>query len=246
LLAIGRLPVGPHSAGADELLLASAFDASVGPFGLQSLVQLKLDELGESFGRTQIAGVGLLAGMQTQVLLEMGLLAEPLRANVALVRFLPSVDQVVLLEIGLVTEPCLADVALVRFLPSVDQVVLLEVGQLGEPLLADVALEGALAGMRSQVSFQVAQLTERLLANVALVVQFAALFLQRVRQRSASGRGVAVQGLAVVGTELLLLLLVADQFGRANKVFLYKCKVNCMKIYNCVGWMEKYQKRSMR
>jgi hypothetical protein len=31
---------------------------------------------------------------------------------------------------------------------------------------------------------------------------------------------VAVQGLAVVGTELLLLLLVADQFGRANKVVL--------------------------
>jgi hypothetical protein len=91
---------------------------------------------------------------------------------------------------------------------------------MGETLGADVALEGALAGMRPQVSFQVAQLTERLLANVALVVQFVVLLLQRVRQRSASGRGVAVQGLAVVGTELLLLLLVADQFGRANKVVL--------------------------
>jgi hypothetical protein len=154
-------------------------------------VQLQVDELGE-FGRTQIAGVGLLAGMQSQMGLEIGRAAEPLLANVALVRFLPSVDQVVPLEIGLDTEP----------------------------LLADVALEGALAGMRPQVSFQVAQLTERLLANVALVVQFVVLLLQRVRQRSASGRGVAVQGLAVVGTELLLLLLVADQFGRANKVVL--------------------------
>jgi hypothetical protein len=218
--AIGRLPVGKQSAGADELLLASAFAASVGPFGLPSLVQLKLDEQGGSFGRTQIAGVGLLAGMQPQVGLEIGLLVEPLRANVALVRFLPSVDKVVRLEVGLDTESCLANVALVRFLPSVDQVVPLEVGQLGEPLGADVALEGALAGMRPQVSFQVAQLTERLLANVALVVQFAVLLVQRVRQRSASGRGVAVQGLAVVGTELLLLLLVADQFGRANKVVL--------------------------
>jgi hypothetical protein len=192
LPAIGRLPVGKQSAGADELLLASAFAASVGPFGLPSLVQLKLEEQGGSFGRTQIAGVGLLAGMQPQVGLEVDLKVEPL----------------------------LADVALVRFLPSVDQVVPLEVAQLGEPLLADVALEGALAGMRPQVSFQVAQLTERLLANVALVVQFAVLLVQRVRQRSASGRGVAVQGLAVVGTELLLLLLVADQFGRANKVVL--------------------------
>ncbi len=95
-LAIGRLPVGQHSAGADVLLVASA--ASVGPLvGLPSLVQLQLDELGE-FGPTQITGVGLLAGMQPQMLLELGLLAEPLLANVALVWFLPSVDQVVLLE----------------------------------------------------------------------------------------------------------------------------------------------------
>jgi hypothetical protein len=92
--------VGQQSSGADEHLLASAFAASVGPFGLPSLVQLKLDEQGGSFGRTQIAGVGLLAGMQPQVGLEIGLLVETLLANVALVRFLPSVDQVVLLEAG--------------------------------------------------------------------------------------------------------------------------------------------------
>jgi hypothetical protein len=92
LPAIGRLPVGKQSAGADELLLASAFDASVGPFGLPSLVQLKLDEQGGSFGRTQIAVVGLLAGMQPQVGLEMGLSI--------VVRFLSSVDQVVPLEVG--------------------------------------------------------------------------------------------------------------------------------------------------
>ena len=100
LPAIGRLPVGKQSAGADELLLASAFAASVGPFGLPLLVQLKLDEQGGSFGRTQIAVVGLLAGMQPQVGLENGLLVEALLADVALVRFLPSVDQVVLFEVG--------------------------------------------------------------------------------------------------------------------------------------------------
>jgi hypothetical protein len=120
-------------------------------------VQLQVDELGE-FGRTQIAGVGLLAGMQSQMGLEIGRAAEPLLANVALVRFLSSVDQVVLLEVG----------------------------QLGETLGADVALEGTLAGMRPQVNFQVGQLAERLVANVALVVHFAVLLLQRVRQRAVA------------------------------------------------------------
>ncbi len=154
--------------------------------------------------------------------LEIGLLAEQLLANVALVRFLLIVDQVVSLEVGHLGETLLANVALVRFLPSVDQVVLLEVGQLGESLGADVALEGALARMRPQVNFQVGQLAERIVENVALVVHFSVLLLQRVRQRavaaplasvgirtarsdgrqrSASGRGVALQGLAVVGTE---------------------------------------------
>jgi hypothetical protein len=124
---------------------------------VQSLVQLQEDELGE-FGRTKIAGVGLLAGMQPQMCLEIGRAAESLLANAALVRFLPSVDQVVLLEVG----------------------------QLGENLGADVALEGALAGMRPQVKFQVGQLAERLAANVALVVHFSVLLLQRVRQRAVA------------------------------------------------------------
>jgi len=184
--------VGPQSAGADVLLLASA--ASVRSLvGVQSLVQFQVDKLGE-FGRTQIAGVRLLAGMQPQMGLEIGRAAEPLFANVALVRFLSSVHQVVLLQVG----------------------------QLGETLGADIAFEGALAGMRPQVNFQVRQLAECLVANVALVVHFSVLLLQRVRQRtvtaalasvrrrtaradgrqgSASGRCVAVQGLAVVGTE---------------------------------------------
>lgn len=87
--ATGRLPMGPKTARADVLLVAAL--AGVRPFvGVQPLVQLEVNELGE-FRGAQVAGVGLLAGMQSQMSLEVGGRAEPLLADLALVRFLACV-----------------------------------------------------------------------------------------------------------------------------------------------------------
>lgn len=78
--------MGPKTARADVLLVAAL--AGVRPFvGVQPLVQLEVNELGE-FRGAQVAGVGLLAGMQSQMSLEVGGRAEPLLADLALVRFL--------------------------------------------------------------------------------------------------------------------------------------------------------------
>ena len=152
-LAVGRLPVSAQPAGADVLLLAAA--ARVGPLvGVQPLVQLEVDELGE-LGRAEIASVGLLSRVQSQMRLEVGRAAEPLLANVALVRLLSRVHQVVLLQVG----------------------------QLRETLGANVAFERPFARVRPQVDLEVGQLAERLVANVALVVHLSVLLLQRVRQR---------------------------------------------------------------
>lgn len=48
-------------------------------------MQLQVNELGE-FGGAQVTGVGLLAGMQSQMGLEVRGRAEPLLADLALVR----------------------------------------------------------------------------------------------------------------------------------------------------------------
>lgn len=78
------LPVGPEAARANVLLVAAL--ASVGSLvRVQPLVQLKMDKLGELCG-TKIAGVRLLAGVQSKVGLQVRGRAEPLLAYLALVR----------------------------------------------------------------------------------------------------------------------------------------------------------------
>lgn len=160
--ATGRLPMGPKTARADVLLVAAL--AGIRPFvGVQPLVQLEVNELGE-FRGAQVAGVGLLAGMQSQMSLEVGGRAEPL----------------------------LADLALVRFLACMDEVMLLQVGKLRETLGANVTLERPLAGMSPQMYLEIRQLAERLAAHVALVMHLAVLLLQRVRQRPVTPRPLRV------------------------------------------------------
>lgn len=59
-------------------------------------MQLQVDELGK-FRGAQVTGVGLLAGMQSQMRLEVRGRAEPLLADFALVRLLTYVSQLLLI-----------------------------------------------------------------------------------------------------------------------------------------------------
>jgi hypothetical protein len=143
--------MGPQSASADVLLLASA--ASVRPLvAMQLLMQFQVNKLRE-FRWTQIASVRFLSGMQPQMRIQIRRPAKSLLVNVTLMRFLSVVHQVMLLEVG----------------------------QWSETFSTEVALfEWTFAGMRPQMDFQVRQLSECLVTNVAFVVHFTVL-LQRIR-----------------------------------------------------------------
>ena len=87
--------------------------------------------------------------------------------------------QLVRLEVGVLGEPLLANVALVRFLPRVDFQMRLQVVGLRKTFGAKVAFKRAFARVRPQMSLQVAQLFARLGAKVAHVNSVC--FLQWVR-----------------------------------------------------------------
>ena len=92
----------------------------------------------------------------------------------------------VVLEVGVLGEPLLANVALVRFLTRVDYQMPFQVGGLVETLSANVALVRKFTRVRPQMDLEVVQLAARLGAKVALVNQFSVLPLQRVRIRHDS------------------------------------------------------------
>lgn len=188
--ATGRLPMGPKTARADVLLVAAL--AGVRPFvGVQPLVQLEVNELGE-FRGAQVAGVGLLAGMQSQMSLEVGGRAEPLLADLALVRFLACARvSYTYISSSFETKRSLL-YSLPILLTCMDEVMLLQVGKLRETLGANVTLERPLAGMSPQMYLEIRQLAERLAAHVALVMHLAVLLLQRVRQRPVTPRPLRV------------------------------------------------------
>ena len=89
---------------------------------MQTLMQFKMNKLGKLLG-TQIAGVGFLTAVQTQMRL----------------------------QIGSGRETFLADVALMWLLAGVYKMMLLQMCQLGEALRADVTLEGTLTGMSAKM-----------------------------------------------------------------------------------------------
>lgn len=182
--------MGPKTARADVLLVAAL--AGVRPFvGVQPLVQLEVNELGE-FRGAQVAGVGLLAGMQSQMSLEVGGRAEPLLADLALVRFLACARvSYTYISSSFETKRSLL-YSLPILLTCMDEVMLLQVGKLRETLGANVTLERPLAGMSPQMYLEIRQLAERLAAHVALVMHLAVLLLQRVRQRPVTPRPLRV------------------------------------------------------
>ena len=82
---------------------------------------------------------------------------------------LVGVPQLVGLEVGVLGEPLLANVALVRFLPRVDFQMRFQVVGLRKTFGAKVAFKRAFARVRPQMILQMFHPTEPLLANLALV-----------------------------------------------------------------------------
>lgn len=140
----------------------------------------KVGERGQGqVGVSQAAGPW---GVQTKVQLQVNELGEATRADAALERPGARVQAQMCLQVAGAAEALVTHRALVGPLPSMHQVVLLQVGELGEALLAQGALERALPAVHSQMDLEVGELPKALTAHVALIQDFAVLFLQRVRQ----------------------------------------------------------------